>query len=194
MKAEWRTMILWCFILGFLHQRKWYSFILFPNLQCSVFVNTEEANFEILLLENKQTLANTTHIMVTGQRGDGEQYRISRQQCWMGMGIYPLGCSLIPDENHPFNKNPLHGFWISPQKPRSDNNVSTGHWAGAVILPGVACSAGLTAASHGSSQSREFSNFYTKIHPCWQQADQAPLAIKDPQNCLSMNIFTDKQV
>ena len=145
LKAEWRTMILWCFILGFLHQRRWYSFILFPNLQCSVFVNTEEANFEILLLENKQTLANTTHIMVTGQRGDGELYRISRHQCWIG--IYALGCSL-----RTFRQK--SSAWISPPKPRSDNNVSTGYWDGAVILPSVARSAGLTAASHGSSQSR----------------------------------------
>ena len=87
---SWRTIISWCFIFGFLHQRRWYSFILFPNLQCSVFVNTEEANFEILLLENKQTPANTTHIMGTGQRGDGEQYRNYRHQCENGNLSYCL--------------------------------------------------------------------------------------------------------
>ena len=101
---SWGTIILWCFISGFLHQRRWYSFILFPNLQCSVFVNTEEANFEILLLENKQTPANTTHSMGTGQRGDGEQYHIVSVTISVRMGIYPIACSLIPDKNHPFNK------------------------------------------------------------------------------------------
>ena len=104
---SWGTIILWCFIFGFLHQRRWYSFILFPNLQCSVFVNTEEANFEILLLENKQTPANTTHIMGTGQRGDGEQYHIVSVTISVRMEIYSIACSLVPDKNHPFNKNHL---------------------------------------------------------------------------------------
>ena len=171
--------MLWCFILGFLHQRRWYSFILFPNLQCSVFVNTEEAYFEILLLENKQTLANTTHIIVTGQRGDGEQYRISRHQWWMG--IYALGCSL-----RTFRQK--SSAWFSPPKPRSDNNVSTRlvlwYWSGRA--------AWCCPLSHGSSQSGEFSNFYINLHWCWQEADQVQEAIKDPQNCLSRNIFTDR--
>ena len=79
--------------------------------------------WNIALGKQTNTSKHNTH-HGDGAAGDGEQYRISRQQWWMGMGIYPLGCSLIPDENHPFNKNPLHGF--RPQKPRSDNNVSTG--------------------------------------------------------------------
>ena len=169
--------MLWCFILGFLHQRRWYSFILFPNLQCSVFVNTEEANFEILLLENKQTLANTTHIMVTGQRGDGEQYRISRQQWWMG--IYPIGCSLIPDENHPFNKNPLHGFRPKNLEVTIMSALCTGMalWY-CLVLPSLLRSLQPLMAAHN--------------------LDSSPIFVvnigEDPQNCLLMNIFTDKQI
>ena len=54
------------------------------------------------------------------------------------MGIYPIACSLVPDKNHPFNKNPLV---FAPQK--SEVTVMTmarwQDWAGAVILPGSGC-------------------------------------------------------
>ena len=90
-----------------------------------------------------------------GAAGDGELYRNYRHQWWEWKFI-PL---LVHDMIRTILLTKI--IWFSPPKVRSDSNdndqVAGLGWCcdtAWVVLPGVAWSAGLNAASHASSQYR----------------------------------------